>query len=176
MLECIKIIIRKLKAYNRKFKRYIYTKKVKMQCEKFGEFLKVNGKSVVTLNTKLGNNVNFNGIEIQGNGRVIIGDNFHSGKECLIITHIHNYDHGKCIPYDDTYIHKNVVIENNVWIGTRVTILGGVTIGEGAIIQAGSVVVKDIPKYGIAGGSPAKVFKYRDKEHYEKLKSNGKFH
>lgn len=36
---------------------------------------------------------------------------------------------------------------------------GGVTIGEGAIIQAGSVVVSDIPKYAIAGGSPAKVFK-----------------
>ena len=41
---------------------------------------------------------------------------------------------------------------------------------------SGSVVVNNIPKYGIAGGHPAKVFKYRDKEHYEKLKNQGKFH
>ena len=60
-------------------------------------------------------------------------------------------------------------------MGARVIVLGGVTIGEGAIIQAGSVVVKDIPKYGIAGGHPAKEFKTRDIEHYEKLKSMQKF-
>jgi len=54
--------------------------------------------------------------------------------------------------------------------------LGDVTIGEGAIIQAGSVVVNDIPKYTIAGGHPAKVFKYRDAAHYERLKEEGKFH
>jgi acetyltransferase-like isoleucine patch superfamily enzyme len=57
-----------------------------------------------------------------------------------------------------------------------VIVLGGVSIGEGAIIQAGSVVVKDIPKYAIAGGHPCKVFKYRDIEHYEKLKKERKFH
>ena len=41
---------------------------------------------------------------------------------------------------------------------------------------AGSVVVGEIPKYGIAGGHPAKVFKYRNAEHYEKLKKEGRFH
>jgi acetyltransferase-like isoleucine patch superfamily enzyme len=57
-----------------------------------------------------------------------------------------------------------------------VIVLPGVTIGEGAIIQAGSVVVKDIEKCAIAGGHPAKTFKYRDTEHYEKLKKEKKFH
>lgn len=94
----------------------------------------------------------------------------------MMITQIHNYDNGKKIPYDDTYIYKDIIIEDNVWLGSRVIILGGVTIGEGSIIQAGSVVVKDIPKYAIAGGHPAKVFKYRDIEHYEKLKMGNKFH
>ena len=50
------------------------------------------------------------------------------------------------------------------------------TIGEGAIVQAGSVVCKDIPKYGIAGGHPAVVFKYRNIDHYLELKRNEKFH
>ena len=69
-----------------------------------------------------------------------------------------------------------IVIEDNVWLGNRVIILPGTHIGEGAIIQAGSVVVGEIPKYGIAGGHPAKVFKYRNAEHYEKLKKEGRFH
>ncbi|MCQ2964441.1 MAG: acyltransferase, partial [archaeon] len=77
---------------------------------------------------------------------------------------------------DKTVISKEVVIEDNVWLGNRVIVLPGVTIGEGAIIQAGSVVVSDIPKCAIAGGHPAKVFKYRDIGHYEKLKKEGKFH
>ena len=114
-------------------------------------------------------------MKIQGNGNVIIGDNFHSGIECMIITNIHNYDNGNAIPYN-TIISKDVIIEDNVWLGNRVTILPGVKIGEGAIIQAGSVVVKDVEKYAIAGGHPAKVFKYRDIDHYEKLKKEGKFH
>ena len=131
--------------------------------------------SAVTKNTILGKNVNFNGMRISGQGNVLIGDNFHSGTECMIITSYHNYDQGTKIPYDDTYISKDVRIEDNVWLGSRVIVLGGVTIGEGAIIQAGSVVVKDIPAYGIAGGHPAKVFKYRDIEHYNQLKKQGSF-
>jgi acetyltransferase-like isoleucine patch superfamily enzyme len=77
---------------------------------------------------------------------------------------------------DNTYIYKDITIEDQVWLGSRVIVLGGVTIGEGAIIQAGSVVVKDIPKYAIAGGHPCKVFSQRDIEHYEKLKLEGLFH
>lgn len=141
-----------------------------------GRNLKVNGPSRVTRNTYLGSNVNFNGMTIVGRGKVEIGDNFHSGTECLIISQIHNYDHGKAIPYDSTYIPKDVIIKDNVWIGSRVIILGSVTLGEGAIIQAGSVVCQNIPDYAIAGGHPAKVFKHRDKSHYNKLKTERRFH
>jgi acetyltransferase-like isoleucine patch superfamily enzyme len=131
----------------------------------------------VNSNTILGKNCNFNGMKIKGNGKVVIGNNFHSGQECLMITSYHKYDEGDAIPYDSKEnIDKDIIIEDNVWLGDRVIILGCVKIGEGAIIQAGSVVVKDIPKYAIAGGHPAKVFKYRNIEHYEKLKKEGKFH
>lgn len=138
--------------------------------------LYIGGKSVFSKNTVLGYNTNFNGITINGYGFVTIGDNFHSGTECLIITSNHNYDNGKAIPYDDTHIIKNVVIEDNVWLGDRVIILGGVNIGEGAIIQAGAVITKDIPPLSIAGGNPAKVFKERNKSHYYDLKEKNKFH
>lgn len=164
-----------IKNFLHKMCRKICTSVVKRQCKSYGDHLRVNMFSVVTKNTIIGNNVNFNGMRISGNGKVLIGNNFHSGTECMIITSYHNYDQGAKIPYDDTYMSKDVVIEDNVWLGSRVIVLGGVKIGEGAIIQAGSVVVKDIPSYGIAGGHPAKVFKYRDVEHYKQLKEQGLF-
>ncbi len=61
-------------------------------------------------------------------------------------------------------------------LGSRVIVLGKVTIGEGAIIQAGSVVCRDIPDYAVAGGHPATVFKYRDINHYTKMKKSCSFH
>ena len=165
------------KAFNliKSIKRKYYTFRVKRVAKSCGNGLTVNNYSYVTSNTNLGSNVNFNGMKIQGTAKVNIGDNFHSGIECMIITDSHNYE-GNAIPYDETVISKDVIIEDNVWLGNRVIVLPGVTIGEGAIVQAGSVVVGDIPKYAIAGGHPAKVFKSRDKDHYEKLKKEGKFH
>lgn len=56
---------------------------------------------------------------------------------------------------------NDIVIEQDVWIGANVTILKGVRIGRGAIIAAGSVVVRTIPPYAIAGGIPAKVLKFK---------------
>ena len=130
----------------------------------------VNDYTRLTKNTKLGTNCNFNGLKIPGNGLVIIGNNFYSENQILFFTS--NYDYGDKLPYDETYITKNIIIEDNVWIGSRIIILGGVTLGEGCVIQEGSVMVNSIPKYAIAGGHPAKVFKYRNKEHYQLLKEN----
>ena len=141
----------------------------------FGIDFKVNGLCRLTKNTHCGNNVNFNGISIYGRGMVTIGDNFHSGKNVEIITQNHNYE-GEKIPYDSTYIIKDVLIGDNVWLGNNVILLPGVKIGEGAIVQAGSVVTRDIPDCAIAGGHPAKVFSYRDIEKYKLLKSQNKFH
>ena len=159
----------------KRLRRLYFTWRVRRVAGQCGNDLHVNSWSRVTPTTSLGNNVNFNGMDIQGRGTVSIGDNFHSGPGCLMITQMHNYE-GEAIPYDGIYIPKDIVIEDNVWLGSRVIVLGEVRIGEGAIIQAGSCVVSDIPKCAIAGGHPAKVFKYRYKEHYEKLKAEGRFH
>ena len=151
-----------------------FTKIVKRQVGEFGSELKVNGMCRLNKKVFLKNNVNLNGMEIQGNGRVTIGDNFHSGKDILLITQNHNWKNAKSIPYDDDYILTNITIENNVWVGSKVTILGNTTIGEGSIIQAGSVVVNNIPPLSIAGGHPATVFSKRDEEHYNQCKKMGK--
>ena len=152
-----------------------YQKRIKMKAAACGEKLYVGGKSFVNSNTYLGYGVCFNGMSILGQGKVEIGNYFHSGTECEIITSFHNYE-GEQIPYDNSYITKNVKIGDCVWLGNNVIILGGCVIGEGAIIQAGSVVCKDIPAYSIAGGYPAIPFKTRDKEHYLKMKKEERFH
>lgn len=158
-----------------KFCQTYYASKIRKRAAKCGEGLYCGGKSFVTTNTCIGDHVNFNGMSMTGQGRIEIGSYFHSGVGCQIITSFHNYE-GDAIPYDLSYIHKDVVIGDCVWLGNNVIILGGVTIGEGAVIQAGSVVCKSIPPYAIAGGHPAVPFKYRSKEHYEKLKKEKKFH
>lgn len=157
------------------FCKYYYPLKIRRTAAECGCGLYVGGKSYVTANTHLGEHVCFNGMSMSGAGNIFIGNYFHSGPGCQIISSFHNYE-GTEIPYDNEFLHKDVVIGDCVWIGNNVIILGGVKIGEGAIIQAGSVVCKDIPDYAIAGGHPAVPFKYRDKCHYEKLKMQKKFH
>ncbi|MBP5583459.1 MAG: acyltransferase [Bacteroidales bacterium] len=131
--------------------------------------------STVNKGTIIGDQVAIGGIHIVGKGNCHIGNYVHTGTDCQILTDYHNYDGGELIPYDHSWVVEDVSIGDFVWLGNNVIILAGVTIGEGAIIQAGSVVVNDIPPMAIAGGHPAKVFKYRDVEHFQKLKSEGKF-
>ncbi len=52
---------------------------------------------------------------------------------------------------------KPITIEDGVWIGAGSIILGGVRIGRHSVIGAGSVVVRDIPPYSVALGSPCRV-------------------
>lgn len=59
---------------------------------------------------------------------------------------------------------ETTIIGNDVWIGLNAIIKRGAKIGNGAIIAAGSVVVKDVPDYAIVGGNPAKIIKYRTTE------------
>lgn len=146
-----------------------------MQLKQYGKGLKVNGPSTFGNNVVVGDYCNFNGMRAQGGGAISFGNYFHSGVECMIISSNHNYE-GSEIPYDNTSIHKSIRIEDFVWFGNRVTVTGDVTIGEGAIVAAGAVVCKNVPPLAIVGGNPAKIIKYRDKEHYNRLKREHKFH
>lgn len=64
-------------------------------------------------------------------------------------------------PFDADATQEKVVIGADVWLGAGVYIFGGVTIGSGAIIGARAMVQNDIPAYGVAVGTPAKVKDYR---------------
>ena len=147
---------------------FFLTLLLRLQSRSIGKRVRANG-FVRGRELYIGEDCHFNGMRVFGRGIVRIGDNFHSGVGLKILTEVHNYE-GSRLPYDDTTIVKNVKISDNVWVGMDVCILGGVTIGEGAIIQARSVVVKDVPPLAIVGGHPALPYKFRNKAHYERLK------
>ncbi|RAJ47978.1 MULTISPECIES: CatB-related O-acetyltransferase [unclassified Streptomyces] len=55
----------------------------------------------------------------------------------------------------------DTVVGHDVWLGYRSMVMPGVRIGHGAIIASGSVVVDDVPDYGIVGGNPARLIRRR---------------
>jgi acetyltransferase-like isoleucine patch superfamily enzyme len=107
---------------------------------------------------------------------ITIGDGTIFGPRVKIFTGNHRYENETALPYDEVTLAKAVRIAENVWVGADVMILPGVQIGEGAVLAAGSVVTKDVPKGAVVGGNPAKVLKFRDLEQYEALKASGKIY
>jgi chloramphenicol O-acetyltransferase type B len=156
----------------------LHTFNIQNTVKSYGENLKVNFKCEgFHKNVILGNNVNLNGMRIFGTGNVQIGNYFHSGEKVTLITSNHNFngDDMKAIPYDKKRLDKSIIIEDFVWIGFGVTIMPGITIGEGSVISANSVVSKDVPKYAVFGGHPAKVIMFRNIDLFLKLKNENKF-
>ena len=109
------------------------------------------------------------GLNVRGQGELILHNNIVIAAECLAITSSHNYN-GNQLPFAEDDNASGIEIEDHVWVGQRVTLLPGTRLREGCIIQAGAVVHGEIPACSIAGGNPAKVFKMRDEEIYQKLK------
>ena len=175
-VRLLKRIRKKIRLFMRDRRRKRYSAEARRIAASCGAGLKVNHPSRFSRFCRFGDNCNFNGMRVLGGGEVSFGNNFHSGENCRIITQNHNFDHGTAIPYDSTYIKKRITIEDNVWLGDSVIIVGNVTIGEGAIVGAGAVVTKDVPPGAIVGGNPAKLIRYRDMDHYNRLKAEGRFH
>jgi len=74
----------------------------------------------------------------------------------------HRYDIvGKSIWDSGNGCAHKIIVEDDVWIGHGAILLSPLRIGRGSIVAAGSVVVRDVPRYSIVGGVPAKVLKMR---------------
>lgn len=142
-------------------------------------------------NIKFGKTSTFGrGTVLYAPNQMVIGENVYIGKYCSLETDIEigndvllgnnvgligKYDHdfsciGKSIkdsPWigDSDYQFKGkglkIVVENDVWIGYGSIIVSGVRIGCGAIVAAGSVVLKDVEPYTIVAGNPARVVSRR---------------
>lgn len=119
---------------------------------------------VIGRNTFIGSSL------IASAARIEIGDDVLISWGCTVVDHnshaigwsqrtqdVRNWYQGK---KDWTHVKVNPVkIDNKSWVGLNVIILKGVEIGEGAIVAAGSVVVKNVPAWTIVGGNPACVIR-----------------
>jgi acetyltransferase-like isoleucine patch superfamily enzyme len=56
----------------------------------------------------------------------------------------------------------NISIGAGCWIGVNASIVGSVSIGENAIVAAGALVNKNVPRNSIVAGIPAKVIGVRE--------------
>ncbi len=96
-------------------------------------------------------------------GDVTIGDDIMLGPDVVMISYNHKYDDTSTpMRLQGASESRPIVIGNDVWIGMRAMIMPGVKIGDHAIVGAASVVTKDVPEWGIVGGNPAKLIKYRE--------------
>lgn len=116
-------------------------------------------------NIIIGNNclINHNNIFQAGKKKALIkiGDYVQTGPNVMMFAYNHGYELNNIPMIKQPYFEDDIIIENDVWIGAGSIILSGVKIGEGAVVGAGSVVTKDIPKYSIFVGNPAKFIKKR---------------
>lgn len=102
-------------------------------------------------------------------GGIEIRKNVIFGPKTTIWTYNHNHKSNEIFPYDENDILKSVLIKEDVWIGLNSIIMPGVIINEGAIVAAGSVVVKDVPRCAIVAGNPASIVGHRDELAYSKV-------
>ena len=111
----------------------------------------------------MGNNVflgDFSSINAN-DATITIGNNVAIGPMTLIQGANHAMDRLDIPIVQQGHIPATVTIEDDVWIAAHCTILPGVHIASGAVIGAGAVVTKDVPKNAVVGGIPAKILRYR---------------
>lgn len=126
---------------------------------------------------------NGEGIKMYGDGKIIIDENsyigrfsilqssknyeINIGKNCSIGPFFNIWTHSSEIDYDFNFKELikpkigSIIVKDGVWIGVNVFISPGVTIGNNAVIGANSVVTVDVPDFGIVGGVPAKIIRYK---------------
>lgn len=90
---------------------------------------------------------------------ISIGNNVSISHRVVLMTGSHNINSSVL-----EYVHSPIVVNDYVFIGVNATILQGITIGRGAVVCAGAVVTKDVPKYAIVAGIPAKIIGYRNEQ------------
>lgn len=140
-------------------------------------FKNKNSRIVFTNNNDIGINSEFNifgtlkighNSFINSSAYFIVGENLSIGNNVLIGPYVkvlganHIFSDVNLPIIQQGYKLDDIQIQDNVWIGAGVTILGNVIIEEGAIVAAGSIVTKNVPRNAIVAGSPAKLIRVRE--------------
>ncbi|ENP8342181.1 acyltransferase [Vibrio harveyi] len=151
--------------------------KTKVQC--FGENVIISPGFEIgdANNLKIGSHVYIGpGASIWATGGVDIQTGVIIGPRVTIHSSNHDYLDRTLLPYGRGSKKKSVTIKKGVWIGDQVMICPGVTIGEGAVIAMGAVVTKNVKKFEVVGGNPAKVISDRTSEELKECLEKERFY
>lgn len=120
-----------------------------------------NGLKLFSLKKlKIGNNTVINRDVYLDNRRGIeIGNNVSIAHNCKIYTLGHDIDS----PFFETK-GAPVTIKDNVVLFSSVMVMPGITIEEGGVALPGSTITKNVAKFQVVGGNPAKHIRYRNKQ------------
>ena len=97
------------------------------------------------------------GVQIEGSGRVTLGEKVAIGPGVLILTSTHDVGPSEWRAGEGLAKTRPVNIGAGSWVGARATILPGVSIGRGCVVGAGSVVTRDFGPDLLIAGIPAVV-------------------
>ena len=135
---------------------------------KIGDNLKTGHNIVIREDTSIGKNVLVGtNVVIDGNSKIGKNVSIQSNVYIPINTEIEdNVFLGPNVvltndkyPIREDYTLKGPIIRKGASIGANSTILPGIEVGEGAMVAAGALVTKDVPKWSLAIGQPAKIDK-----------------
>ena len=124
-----------------------------------GVFFRYPNRVKIGNNVSINNNVEFYPSFFYKGASIELGNNIRIGPGTRFFAAGHNVADLN-LEFNETNASP-IIVMDNCWIGGASIILPGVTINEGAIIAAGSVVNRDVPKYSVVGGVPAKFIKKR---------------
>lgn len=79
-------------------------------------------------------------------------------RNVYIADHMHSYADRSRAVLDQGITRIGIVeIGDGAWLGQNVVVGPGVRVGRGAVVGANSVVLSDVPDFGVAVGAPARI-------------------
>jgi maltose O-acetyltransferase len=123
-------------------------------------------------NLTLGNNVYVGPGCYFGGGEIELEDEVNIGPFAVVAAGRHTMRDGSY--RFGTYEYGRIHIGRGTWVCANTVIASGVTIGKGCLIAAGSLVMNDVPDYGVVCGVPAKLLRTFPPEDAETVRAQEK--
>lgn len=95
-------------------------------------------------------------VDCYNQGMITIGANTTVSQKSYLCASTHDFALA-----NNPLVLKPIFIEDRVWVAADCFVGPGVTIKEGAVIGARSAVFKDVDRWTVVGGNPAKFIKER---------------